>query len=306
MVGARWLKRLLVYLGGWLERLGRWVVQRASDDSLPAAPAEDGPPEHWLARVRAAKGWAPRRFTAPTAPTVPTAPTARTPPRAVFTPRDHAVPPTAPSGSTAPLASSIGRNGNHPAISDESPVVRVYPRIVGDEEETRGVPPAPPSPQAPRRTAPLRPIRPANPTPTQSPAWAPRPPEPRPASPTREPSPRLPPDVATLMSSATSVDVVTVGTPRTSSRWPDSPTLPYAPRTRSPASTPSQPPVPDLRREDETNDERDHDTEDPWPELPEWLTPTSHEDLMFLLREEERRFRLKAEQTGSSWSAPPF
>jgi len=101
-------------------------------------------------------------------------------------------------------------------------------------------------------------------------------------------------------------DLLALPTPLANPQGQNAPAIAHGRSARSLAVPRFQPALPDVRRVAETNDDRDHETDDPWPELPEWALPqASHEDLMLLLREEERRCRLKAEQTGSSWSVPP-
>ena len=288
MVGARWMKRLLAYLGSLLERVGRWLVQRGGAGDQPSlnAPPPDipEPPEHWLARVRAAKGWEPRGVRS-NVPRVISFPTPASPPS-----------PVSPNGDGV--------------IASESPLERADANNDG-ETATPPTPDAPrvPLPEAPRKTAPLRPIQPANPpAPPPPPSRAPLPPQQSPAAPARETSPRLTPDPSHMEFGDVSSGALEVVTSPSKPAWRGR-TPPSVVHTRSARSAEVprvQPAVPELRRHDETVDERDHDAKDPWPELPEWALPqSSHEDLMLLLREEERRLRLKAEQMGSSWSAPP-
>lgn len=74
-------------------------------------------------------------------------------------------------------------------------------------------------------------------------------------------------------------------------------------------SPPPSPPAPAtaVRRHGSLNtDDADEARDELWPELPEWVRPSCRHDLTTLLRREDRRLRLTAEQTGSSWSAPPF
>jgi len=310
----RWLRALLVRLGRWLERLGKFLVAWAkpapelNPESGWIEDPADGPPEHWLRYLRERSPWLVRPGL-----------------------RGHR--------SRAVGAASVAARRAAP-VMNQGPVAPGHtPDALSRAER--------PNPQPPR---PLR----LDPAPSVTPpAAATPPPSPRTAAPLVA-APSAPPrsQVAVVRPAPTTAPVAerTGATPPSAARWirfkgpratarlepdkaqPDA-TEPVSPA--QPLGWPSAPPhaAPPAHRArpdsgagamglpsvaaagseqdgeplGETGGRQPSDAEPEWPELPDipwsedaWSVPSRQA----LMKEQDRLTRLRAEQAGSSWSGP--
>jgi hypothetical protein len=347
--------RIWVWLAVALRRGAEWMLARAGPASTvtgeDAGLQSDGPPEHWLALIRAAApgfslGRAPIRLPVRRGPRGTTenrgategelrAESAAEAGVELF----GALPSSAPAIQSDPEAPGADADARAPSAGEVRGRDRAEAGGRRGADAPPGASPARP-PRPPEAAAASKPqSRAPSPRPTGTrgvrvaPSFRPPPPNrSRPQTPITRPQAAIKrergdpiPLVVPDEHDSSEDDRPVLPVPTTWSAFDQVPPAREPPGLGEPGGGHSSPELPGLLEHGRSTGPAGHapgvaaaarskpvratidaDESDPWPELPGLEWPQWHDDLTTLLREELRRQRLRAEQAGSSWSAPPF